>query len=380
MTAGHALGHTAQPQGGSGRQDPPYTVNLNWRLAVAVAATVAVLMAAPVIGQIRGAIQDALPGQYRAILIGIVLLAVGGAITWAAVTIRSRRRLRYGLIVLAVGIGATYAAAMATGNASVDAVERFHFIEYGLLTVLFHRAWSSRGGLAAILLPFMAVLTAGTLDEAIQWFVPVRVGEWRDVLLNGVAIICGLLLGAALEPPDVPSVRRQADDAGGVRLQADHRLLAIMALLAVLTFGAFFYVVHLGHEIRDPAIGSFRSRYDAGELLAMSADRARRWKMDPPSTLRRFSREDQYLAEALWHIQRRNEMEGDGGIRTTWMENLILEKYFAPVLDIPTFATPGGARWPPAQRENVAAAVAGLGERTFASDAHPFPIYAWFDR
>jgi hypothetical protein len=77
MTAGHALGHTAQPQGGSGRQDPPYTVNLNWRLAVAVAATVAVLMAAPVIGQIRGAIQDALPGQYRAILIGIVLLAVG---------------------------------------------------------------------------------------------------------------------------------------------------------------------------------------------------------------------------------------------------------------------------------------------------------------
>jgi hypothetical protein len=190
------------------------------------------------------------------------------------------------------------------------------------------------------------------------------VGEWRDVLLNGVAITCGLLFGAALEPPD---------DAGGVRLQADHRLLVIMSLLAVLTFSAFFYAVHLGHEIRDPAIGSFRSRYAAGELLAMSADRARRWKTDPPATLRRFSREDQYLAEALWHIQRRNEIEAAGGIWTTWKENLILEKYFAPVLDVPTFATPGGARWPPAQRENVAAPAAGAGERTSVSDAHPFP-------
>jgi VanZ family protein len=357
------------------------------RLAVAAAATLAVLIGAPVIGQIRGAIQDALPGQYRAILIGIVLLAVGGAIAWAAVTIRSRRRLRYGLIALAVGIAAVYATAMATGNANVDAVERFHFIEYGLLTVLFHRAWSGRGGLAAILLPFMAVFIAGTLDEAIQWFVPARVGEWRDVLLNGVAITCGLLFGAALEPPDVVHLtddlggtRPQADDAGGVRLQADRRLLATMALLAVLTFAAFFSAVHLGHEIHDPAIGSFRSRYDAGALLAMSADRARRWKTDPPATLRRFSREDQYLAEALWHIQRRNDIESEGGLWATWKENLILEKYFAPVLDIPTFATPGGARWPPAQRENVAAAVAGAGERTFVSDAHPFPIYAWFDR
>ncbi len=353
------------------------------RLAVAVAATVAVLIAAPVVGQIRGAIQDALPGQYRAILIGVVLFAVGGGIAWAAVTIRSRRGRRYGLIALAIGIGAIYAAAMATGNANVDAVERLHFIEYGLLTLLFHRAWSSRGGPAAVLLPFTAVFIAGTLDEAIQWFVPARVGEWRDILLNGVAITCGLLFGVALEPPDGRRGRLQPAPPRGAGLQPDHRLLLTLALLATLTFGVFFSTVHLGHEIRDPAIGSFRSRYDANGLLAMSADRARRWKTHPPATLRRFSREDQYLAEALWHIQRRNDVEAEGGIWATWKENLILEKYFAPVLDIPTFATPGGARWPPEQRRNVAAAaaaVAGAGERTYASDAHPFPIYAWLDR
>ena len=111
-------------------------------------------------------------------------------------------------------------------------------------------------------------------------------------------------------------------------------------------------------------------------MIAHAADRAARWKT-PPDALRRFSREDQYLAEALWHVQRRNDPEGEGGVWATWKENLILEKYFAPVLDIPTYATPAGARWPPEQRANAAAAAAQEGERPFISDAHPFPIYAW---
>jgi len=351
---------------------------MNRRLAAAVAAALAVLAAAPVIGQIRGALQDALPGQYRLILASIVALAVGAGVGLSVVRIR-RRVFGYGLIALAIGIGVFYAAMTATGNANVDAVERFHFVEYGLLTVLFQRAWSGRGGWPSWLLPFLAVFIVGTLDEAIQWFVPVRVGEWRDVLLNGVAITCGLLFGVALHPPR--HVRLQSDqrDPRSVRLQPD-RLVPWLAALAVLTFGAFFYAVHLGHEIRDPAIGSFRSRYDANELLALAADRTQRWTSNPPTTLSRFSREDQYLAEALWHIQRRNEMDGEGGLWTTWKENLILERHFAPVLDIPTWATPGGARWPPEQRDHAAAAAAAAGERPFVSDAHPMPIYTWLDR
>jgi hypothetical protein len=36
-----------------------------------------------------------------------------------------------------------------------------------------------------------------------------------------------------------------------------------------------------------------------------------------------------------------------------WHENLILEKYFAPVLDFPTYSTGAGAKWPAEQRANA---------------------------
>ena len=99
----------------------------------------------------------------------------------------------------------------------------------------------------------------------------------------------------------------------------------------------------LGHEIADPQAGEFLSRYSAEELRAPSRDRAVRWQSAPPRDLRRTSIEDQYLAEAAWHVQRRNEVED---AQRVWHENLILETYFAPALDFPTYATGVGARWP----------------------------------
>ena len=96
---------------------------------------------APYTGQIRGAIQDALPGQYRLIIGGIVVAAVAIAIVSALLRIREQRTMRYGLLALAVGGGALYAWATATGNANVDVVERFHLVEYGALTWLYYRAW-----------------------------------------------------------------------------------------------------------------------------------------------------------------------------------------------------------------------------------------------
>ena len=41
------------------------------RLAVAIVASTLVVLGAPYTGQIRGALQDALPGQYRLVLGGI---------------------------------------------------------------------------------------------------------------------------------------------------------------------------------------------------------------------------------------------------------------------------------------------------------------------
>jgi hypothetical protein len=334
------------------------------RLALAIAASVIVTAGAPYTGQIRGAIQDALPGQYRIILGGIVVAAVALGVLAALLRIKENRARRYGALVLAVGSAALYAWATATGNANVDAVERFHLVEYGALTWLYYRAFHERGGVTSLVLPALATFMVGIFDESLQWLVPARVGELRDVLLNGVSIACGLMFSVGLEPPI--AFASTLDRRG-------RRALAVCASATLLALAAFVHAVHLGHEIKDPQTGDFFSRYSADELLAASRDRAVRWQAAPPRELRRTSIEDHYLAEGVWHVQRRNEVEDP---QRVWHENLILEKYFAPVLDFPTYSTGAGAKWPAEQRAN-AAAQAGTAGSPYRSTANPYPIYTW---
>jgi hypothetical protein len=337
------------------------------RLVLAVAASLLVVLGAPYTGQLRAAIQDVLPGQYRLIIGGIVLVTVIVAVLAALLRIRERRVLRYGLLALAVGSGALYAYVTATGNANVDVVERFHLVEYGVLTWLYYRAWHARGDVSSLVFPMLATFMVGIFDESLQWLVPARVGELRDVLLNGVSIACGLVFSLGLEP--LHSERWLPNRHG-------RGTLAVFASVVILALAGFFHAVHIGHEIKDPETGDFFSRYSAEQLLASSRDRAVRWQTAPPRELRRTSVEDHYLAEGVWHVQRRNEVQDS---QRVWHENLILEKYFAPVLDVPTYATGAGAKWPTEQRANAAAAAAQAGTvaTTYRSTANPYPIYTW---
>jgi hypothetical protein len=342
----------------------PFDFAQGTRLVVAILASLIITVGAPYTGQIRGAIQDALPGQYRTIIGGIVVAAVAVAVLAALLRIKERRLLRYGLLALAVGGGTTYALLTATGNANVDVVERFHLVEYGVLTWLYYRVWHTRADLTALVFPALAAFTVGIFDEGLQWLVPARVGELHDVLLNAVSIACGLVFSLGLAPitgmrwwPDPPS----------------RRGLAVFASVVIVALGAFFHAVHLGHEITDPQTGDFLSRYSAEELLDASRDRAARWPAAPPRELRRASIEDHYLAEGVWHVQRRNEVEDP---QRVWHENLILEKYFAPVLDFPTYATGTGAKWAAEQRAN-AEAQARTESSMYRSTANPYPIYTW---
>ena len=101
-----------------------------------------------------------------------------------------------------------------------------------------------------------------------------------------------------------------------------------------------------------------------------------RWRQDPPAALRRLSREDQYLAEGMWHVRRRNEAWRDGDIGAAWRENQILEAFFDPVLDARSYEAPAGSRWPPEQRADAESRDAGV-DRGRASDANPYPLYPW---
>jgi VanZ family protein len=77
--------------------------------------------------------------------------------------------------------------------------ERLHFLTYGLLGWLIcwsieamekneNSLWSRTGWL----LPCLLVWLAGGIDELIQWWLPVRVFDVRDIVFNGVAGMLGI--------------------------------------------------------------------------------------------------------------------------------------------------------------------------------------------
>jgi hypothetical protein len=197
----------------------------------------------------------------------------------------------------------------------------------------------------------------------------------RDVFLNGVAIVCGLLFSVGVDPPD----------AGALTLRPGSlRRIGVVAAVVTILFASFVYSVHLGVETSDQEAGRFRSRYDAATLISIGQERLALWKDHPPiDRPRSRSREDQYMSEGLLHVQERNRRWEAGDIRAAWSENLILEKYFAPVLDTPSYVSRTGHRWPPGHRadaeQRLAAlppAVGSYESRAEATEGHHF-IRTW---
>jgi VanZ family protein len=333
----------------------------------AVLFSATVVLSAPFMGQIRAWLRSAFPAQFVVIVGSAVAAAIGLVIVVALVRIRDRRLLRYGLIAAALILGFAYNAALATGNPETDAVERVHFVEYGFITLLFYRMWRPVGDPSIFILPVLAGVIVGTAEEWFQWFMPVRIGEVRDVGLNLVAVSCGLLFSAGVNPPG--SFTRHLRAGSLARLGA-------VASAALLVLAAFVHAVHLGYAVTRDGIGSFKSKYRAEQLHALAADRAVRWRSHPPVAFRRFSREDQYMDEGLWHIRRRNEAWAADDRATAWKENQILEAFFAPVLDTPSYVSATGHRWHADQR--AAAERAGADAASaYVSRAEPVPIALW---
>jgi hypothetical protein len=248
-----------------------------------------------------------------------------------------------------------------------------HFVEYGLVTWLFYRAWLGLGDAGVLVLPLLAGLAVGTVEEWFQWFLPARVGELRDIFLNGAAIVTGLLFSAAIRPP--------GRLMSGWRRRSLAHVFGVSALLAALLAG-FLACVHVGYEIADAEAGRFRSIYQASELDRLARDRAVRWAANPPLVRPpRLSREDQYMSEGLQHVQERNRQWDAGHPAAAWFENRILERYFAPVLDTPSYVSRAGHRWPAGQQDDARRRVAEEGNvtpATFVSHAQgEFPIFTW---
>jgi len=309
---------------------------------------------APFLGEARRWLAATLPGQYLWIVNGIVGLAALLVLVAAARRIRFGWPWRVACLATAATIAVGFTRLTGSPVPAVAAVEHFHFVQYGLITGLFYRAWRHRGDMTSLLWPVAAALVCGTAEEWWQWFLPARVGELADVLLNIVAIGCGLLVSVALAPLSVSP--REVVRSGWA-----HASGAMAG--AALVVAAFTWTVHVGHEVRVEEAGVFVSRYDATTLLAHAAERRGRWATNPPLVRRTLTREDQYRSEGEAHVRARNAAWDSGDIVTAWMENRILEEFYAPVLDTPSHISSTGHRWHPDHRADA--------ERRFAALAPP---------
>jgi hypothetical protein len=342
------------------------------RFALAGLVSTAIVLVSPFMGQLQSFLRRSLTTRQYVLLFGAAfVITLITAIVIAVRDIRERRAARYATLIAALAIGGGYMWATGTPWPEVNAVERVHFVEYGLIAFLFYRARLRQGSGAAgpghdfrlVVEPLLLGFMVGTLDEWLQWFIPVRVGEAHDVFLNLVSIGCGLMFALALQPPPAFSMTLRPE----TRAQA-----GIVMAVVWLVFAGFVGQVHLGTNVDLDGGVRFRSHYTAERLDELQRDRTERWRTDPPRQLRRLSREDQYLDEGLWHVRARNRSDG----MEAWRENLILERFYAPVLDTSTYASPDGNRWPAEQRANLAALVDPNAPPT-VSGAEPYPIYTW---
>ncbi len=156
-----------------------------WRLAIAVIYTMAIyatiFIARPITVFLR-----------EHSLIYPAILAVFSAVTAASVYCASRhggdvsgRLVRITLMFALLGVFAF------TSLESIE--ETMHFVEYSILSILIYRALSSAYQSHKLYTMAIAItFVLGWLDEVIQYFVPSRVYDIRDVFLNVLGGCVGL--------------------------------------------------------------------------------------------------------------------------------------------------------------------------------------------
>ena len=298
-------------------------------------ASAVVIGAAPFMGEFRNALKATFPSAFATIVAAAIGVTIMTALVVTAFRIRNRRGWRLGALLLALGIVLAQTMLLSTGNREVDVVERFHFVQYGIVAVLYYRAFVHLGAPASILLALLSGTLVWIFDEWVQWLVPSRVGVVQDVLLDVIAVAAGTVFATAVQPPRWT----------GWRLPSTGFRIRWLAAAWAIAFAAFVHCAHLGYGIEDEDTGSLRSVLTQRELIEAGKARAREWRTNPPRELRLLAREDRYLTEAGWHVQARNEAETRGDFRQAALENCIVEKYYPAFLDIDSFLGRGPHRW-----------------------------------
>jgi hypothetical protein len=330
-------------------------------------------------------LREAIAARWSAELIGYgVIGVVIGAAAISTLSLR-RRSSRVSSTDLAWLAAVATVIVVWTRRLMGRPEEAVHFIEYGVLGVLLYLALSlrltDRSVYVAVVLTGILV---GTVDELIQWLVPGRFWDFRDIILNGgaVALVQIAIWRLDRRPRMAPC-------------KASARLLCRLAALQVLVFTLCLAatpqrLAHLADHIPLPdrlATGTdaiceygyrhavdeltfFKSRLTAEQLARSDSDRAIEVadRLDQNRSAGRLSTtrvspvDDPFAYEFRVHLfargrdlqRARDRATGSPEHRrlmtNAWRENLILERYFGDTLDQASF------RWRQRKRQRIEAA------------------------
>ncbi len=161
-----------------------------WALAVLIAIYSTVGLAGTLASTL--AEHDLLGGAFALAFLVVIAAVLGMGL---------QRRPKANELWIAAAVAAVYG--MIVVRMGITPIERTHLFEYGLLAVLIFEALVERGGHEGSLLTAatVAVLLAtgfGWIDEGIQWFLPNRVYDLRDVGVNALAGLVATLASLAL--------------------------------------------------------------------------------------------------------------------------------------------------------------------------------------
>jgi VanZ family protein len=146
----------------------------------------------PVMPRVWGALWGYTQG--RVDYVGIMVAIVAGLALLVYLILRCRRPAPF---LLVPPVAAVYALLLA--NLGRSPAERLHLAEYGLLSLLMFLALRiDMPRRRAYLWGWSIASAAGALDEGIQWLLPNRVFELKDIGLNIVCSGLGMLVVALL--------------------------------------------------------------------------------------------------------------------------------------------------------------------------------------
>ena len=323
--------------------------------------------------------------RWPAELIGYAVMAVVVVGAGAAIVALRRRKNRLHFADVAWLLGVAAVLVVWTHHLMGQPEEAIHFLEYGVLGALLYRALRTQIPDATVFIAAALIgAMVGTVDEIIQWVVPDRFWDFRDIVLNaGAGVLAQVAIWRLVPKPETPVGRRSLRPL--CRLAAAQVLLLTLCLAATPQRIARL-VPHLpglanaasgtdatceyGHRHALDDLTEYRSRLELAELANTDAVRAAEVAALLDSSrgaYHDFLRDispvvDPFAYEARVHLfardrnlaEARQQAPGSDAHRermtTAFRENLILERAFGATLARSSFA------WRPRMRRQTAEA------------------------